>query len=155
MSWLVNSYSPRSHQKTIGFQGEQKLIKSLKFTKACHKLKTHRFLFIFWIIYHFLFKNFKNIFTVYIYHTTNSTLFGMFRNIHRRSSVKKIVPKNFAIFTGKHLCWSLFLINLQAFRSTALLKRDSNTGVFLWILRNFKNTYLEEHLRTVASKCWT
>ena len=26
------------------------------------------------------------------------------------------VPKNFAILTGKHLCWSLFLIRLQAFR---------------------------------------
>ena len=24
------------------------------------------------------------------------------------------VLKNFVIFTGKHLCWSLFLINLQA-----------------------------------------
>ena len=27
---------------------------------------------------------------------------------------KIVVLKNFAIFTGKHLCWSLFLINLQA-----------------------------------------
>ena len=26
------------------------------------------------------------------------------------------VLKNFTIFTGKHLCWSLFLIKLQAFR---------------------------------------
>ena len=29
---------------------------------------------------------------------------------------KKAVLKNFAIFAGKHLCWSLFLIKLQAFR---------------------------------------
>ena len=29
---------------------------------------------------------------------------------------KKAVLKNFAIFTGKHLCWSLFLIKLQALR---------------------------------------
>ena len=28
--------------------------------------------------------------------------------------------KNFAIFTGKHLCWSLFLIKLQAFRARGL-----------------------------------
>ena len=27
---------------------------------------------------------------------------------HRKRSVKKDVPKNFASFTGKHLCWSLF-----------------------------------------------
>ena len=31
-------------------------------------------------------------------------------------SVKKDVLKYFAIFTGKHLCWSLFLIKLQDFR---------------------------------------
>ena len=36
---------------------------------------------------------------------------------------KKGVLKIFAIFTGKHLYWCLFL--------TTLLKRDSNTGVFL------------------------
>ena len=29
---------------------------------------------------------------------------------------KKSVPKNFWIFTEKHLCWSHFLIKLQAFR---------------------------------------
>ena len=34
---------------------------------------------------------------------------------------KKGVLKNFAVFTGKHLCWSLFLIELQAFRPAALL----------------------------------
>ena len=31
--------------------------------------------------------------------------------------------KNFALFTGKHLYWSLFLITLQAFNSATLLKR--------------------------------
>ena len=44
---------------------------------------------------------------------------------------KKAVLKNFSVFTGKHLCWSLFLIKLQAFRSATSLKRDPNTGVFL------------------------
>ena len=39
------------------------------------------------------------------------------------------VLKYFAIFTGKRLCWSIFLIKLQAFRSVTLLKSDSNTGV--------------------------
>ena len=39
------------------------------------------------------------------------------------------VLKYFAIFPGKRLCWSIFLIKLQAFRSVTLLKRDSNTGV--------------------------
>ena len=47
------------------------------------------------------------------------------------------VLRNFPIFTGKHLCWSLFLIKLQALQTATLLKRDFNTSVFLWILRNF------------------
>ena len=34
-------------------------------------------------------------------------------------------------------CWSLFLIELQTFRPPAILKRDSNTDVFLWNLQNF------------------
>ena len=50
---------------------------------------------------------------------------------------KKGVLRNFANFTGKHLCWSLFLIGLQAFRPAALSKRDSNTDVFLLNLQNF------------------
>ena len=33
------------------------------------------------------------------------------------------VLNNLATFTGKHLCWCLFLINLQALRPTTLLKR--------------------------------
>ena len=30
----------------------------------------------------------------------------------KRCSIKKTVIKNFATFTGKHLCWSLFLIEM-------------------------------------------
>ena len=51
------------------------------------------------------------------------------------------VLKNFAIFTGKHVCWSVFFTKLQAFRIATLLKRDPCTGVFPWNLRNS-----EEHL---------
>ena len=32
----------------------------------------------------------------------------------------------------------------------ALLKRDFNTGAFLWIFGNFKNTYFAEHLWATA-----
>ena len=32
------------------------------------------------------------------------------------------VLKNFAIFTGKHLCWSLFKIKLQAWRQETAKK---------------------------------
>ena len=65
--------------------------------------------------------------------------------------MKKCVLENFAIFTRKHLSWSLFLIKLQASRPTTLLKPYSNTGVFLWILQNF-----QEHLfwRRPGSSCF-
>ena len=47
--------------------------------------------------------------------------------------------KKFAKFTGKHLCWSLFFnINkVTGSRPAALLQRNSSTGAFLCILRNF------------------
>ena len=35
-------------------------------------------------------------------------------------------------------------------RPATLLKRDSNAGVFQWILRNFKNIYFEEHVQTAT-----
>ena len=74
------------------------------------------------------------------------------------------VLKDFANFTGKHLCWILFLRKFftdfikntpaqvlsyeicKIFKSTfsyktppvaASVKRDSNTGAYLWKLRNF------------------
>ena len=39
------------------------------------------------------------------------------KSSHRRCSVKRGVIKNCANFTGKHLCWSLFLIKLQVFEN--------------------------------------
>ena len=44
---------------------------------------------------------------------------------------KKVAFKIFTIFIGKHLCWNLSLIKLQAFKPATLLKRGSNTSVFL------------------------
>ena len=62
---------------------------------------------------------------------------------------KKAVLKNFAIFTGKHLCWSLFLIKLQAFRPDS--KRDPSTCISCESCEMLKNISFEEHLQTVAS----
>ena len=50
---------------------------------------------------------------------------------HRRYSIEEAVLKNLVILIEKYLCWSLFLINLQAYKPATLLQRDSNTGVFL------------------------
>ena len=38
----------------------------------------------------------------------------------------------FKIYTGKDLCWSLFLIKFQVFSLQLYQKRDSDAGVFLW-----------------------
>ena len=68
----------------------------------------------------------------------NEVLTKYFRSSRWRCSVKKGAIKN---FTGKHLYWSLFLLNLLAWRPVTLSKRDSNTVVFLWNVLNFKNNY--------------
>ena len=47
------------------------------------------------------------------------------------------VFKNFAIFTGKHLCQSLFVIKLPACKPANLLKRDFNTSALLLKLIHF------------------
>ena len=55
--------------------------------------------------------------------------------------------KNFANSTGKHLRCSLFLIKPQDFWLVTLLKRDSNTGVFLREHPEiFKNAYFEAQI---------
>ena len=61
-------------------------------------------------------------------------------NIQRLPSelfYKYDVLKNFANFTGKHLCWSLFLNKNAGDRPATLLKGDSDTAFFTLILRNF------------------
>ena len=72
----------------------------------------------------------------------NSAELGLFtnRNNHQRRSVKKAAVKNFAIFTGKHHWWSLFSMKWQAWKPATLLKRDSNTCEYLWILQYFWRT---------------
>ena len=71
----------------------------------------------------------------------------------------RAILNNFAIFTGKYSCWSLFLITLRALGSATLLKRDSNTGEYSCeYCKIFKNTYFEGPLPTAASQevlLWT
>ena len=72
------------------------------------------------------------------------------RSSHWSWSVKIGVPKYFANFTGKHLCWSLFLTE---FPGLQLFKKVSPTQVFsCGICENFKNTYFEENLWTTTSE---
>ena len=68
----------------------------------------------------------------------------MFHNYRRRSFkmfCKNGVLGSFAKFTRKHLCRSLLLKKCQ---TTGLLKRYSDTGIFLRIVQSL-DTYFEEH----------
>ena len=68
-----------------------------------------------------------------------------FRSNHQRCSIKKVILKNFAIFTGRHLCWSLFLIKLPP--GLQLYKKETLTQVFSC---EYYETCFEEHLQTAA-----
>ena len=59
--------------------------------------------------------------------------------------------KNFAIFKGKHLCWGLFLIKLQAFRFAIFLRRYSNTGDSYKYCETFKNSFFYRKHPVAAS----
>ena len=67
-------------------------------------------------------------------------------------SFKIGVPKNFAIFTGKYLCWSRFLIKQPTISAATLLKGDYNTGVFLRFAKTFQNSFLYRAPPFTASK---
>ena len=95
--------------------------------------------------------------------------------------VKKDVLKNFANFTGKHLCWSLFWqnthwmwsvekvflkffqisqentcvgVSLIKFVKNFIKKRLQHRCFPVKFAKFFKNTYFEEHLWTTASFHW-
>ena len=53
-----------------------------------------------------------------------------FRSRHRRCSVRKGVLRNFAKFTGKHLCQSLFFNKVAALRLATLLIKETLAQVF-------------------------
>ena len=58
---------------------------------------------------------------------------------------KKAVLKNFAIFSGEQLCWSLFLVRLQA------EKRLQHRCFPMYIAKFLNYIYFQKHLRTAAS----
>ena len=64
---------------------------------------------------------------------------------------RKAVLKDFAIFAGINLRWSLFLIKL----CPQLYWKETPTQVFSCeYCEIFKSTYFEKHLRTAASAYW-
>ena len=57
------------------------------------------------------------------------------------------ILKNFAIITGKHLCWSPFLIKLRTWRSAALLNRDSHRCFHVDFSKCLRTAFFIKHLR--------
>ena len=69
-----------------------------------------------------------------------------FRSTLGKCSTKKGALKNFAVFTGKHMCWSLFLL-----RFNKLYQKETPTQVFSCEYFEIFKAYFEEHLRRAAS----
>ena len=68
-------------------------------------------------------------------------------------SVKKVFVKNSQNSQENNYARIFFVIKLQATVLQVYSKRNSKTGVFLWILRNFSEHQLTEHLRKYDSVC--
>ena len=68
----------------------------------------------------------------------------LFRNSHQRCSIKKDVLTNFAKFTGKHLCQSLFFNKV-----VGILVQVFSCDFY----EMFKNAFFIEQLRVAASDC--
>ena len=69
------------------------------------------------------------------------------RSSHSQMFFKIGALENFAIFKGKQLCRSIFLIKLQVWRPATLLKRDSTQVFSCEYCEIFKNTFFTEHLQ--------
>ena len=81
------------------------------------------------------------------------------RGSHQKVFYKKGVLKNFVNFTGKHLCWSLFLINLQAWRSGTLLKKRLHhiclpVNIAIFLRKSFSMEHLQWLLRIWINVTW-
>ena len=69
-------------------------------------------------------------------------------SVSLRRSVRKGVLRNFAKFTGKHLCQSLFFNKVAGLRPVALLKKRLWHRCFLVNFEKFLRThFLPDHLR--------
>ena len=73
------------------------------------------------------------------------------KSSHRRCYIKNHVLRNFAIFTGKHLCWSLFLIKLQT--CIFIKKRLLQHRCFSANIMNFSRTPILKNIRKWLLLC--
>ena len=76
----------------------------------------------------------------------------MLEGIVRRCSTKWAFLKKFSKIQRKTPELKSLFKKVEGLKPATLLKMNSSTGVFLWILRNFQEHLFTEHLRKNASK---
>ena len=83
---------------------------------------------------------------------------SMVRSSHQTCTMKKVVRRNFAKFTGKHLCQSLFfkrpatLLKKRLWHACIFIEKETLAQVFSCEFCEIsKNTFFTEHLWTDAS----
>ena len=74
-----------------------------------------------------------------------------YRSSHRNCSVRKDVLRNFAKFTEKHLCQSLFYNKVAGLRPAFLLKKTPTQVFSCEFFKISKNTIFTEHFWTTVS----
>ena len=75
------------------------------------------------------------------------------RSSHRRCSLREGVLRNFAKFTGKHQCQSLFFNKAAGFRPVTLLEKDIPAQMFSCEFCEIsKNTFLEKNPERLLPK---
>ena len=72
---------------------------------------------------------------------------SFYRRSHRRCSAKKMFLKNLQ-YSHENTCVG---VSLQTFRFAVLLTSDTNSYIFLQILRNFKGYHFEEPFQMTTS----
>ena len=72
----------------------------------------------------------------------------------RRCFFKVAFIKNFAIFTGKHLCWSLVFNNVAGLRPTTSLKTRLQQVFPVSIAKFLRTAFFKEHLRWLVLYPW-
>ena len=75
-----------------------------------------------------------------------STTIDVINHSTAGGSCSQMFLKIFGNFTGEHLCWSLFLVKLQGWRPATLLKRNTNTGTFVWNLWNLQERLFSQNI---------
>ena len=77
---------------------------------------------------------------------------AIIRSSHRRCSVKKVVFRNFAKFTGKHLCQSIFFNKVEAWN---FIKKETLAQMFSCEFCEIsKNTFFHRTPLVAASELY-